>query len=66
MKSNQEPLKFLYKNWKGEESIRHVVPVEMFFGDTDFHKETQWFLKAYDISKLDMRDFAVKDIIKFL
>lgn len=64
-------LKFIYKNWKGETRERVVVPVEIWFGKTEFHRKEQWFLKAFDVEKNpesggDEHDFALKDIEKFL
>jgi len=59
-------LLFEYKNWRNETGIRTVIPKEIWFGSTEFHKKEQWFLKAIDIDKSEERDFAVKDIIKFL
>lgn len=59
-------LKFEYKNWQGKVAIREVQPISLWFGFTEFHKETQWFLKAYDVNKQAGRDFALKDIIKFM
>lgn len=59
-------LKFTYKNWEGETKDREVAPIKIWFGHTDYHKEDQWFLKAIDIEKNAERDFAVRDIIKFL
>lgn len=56
---------FEYKNWKGEISIRNVVPVEIRFGNTEWHPEEQWLMKAWDFDKGDYREFAMKDIIKF-
>lgn len=35
------------------------------YGQTEYHKENQWFIKAYDVDKDDVRDFAVVDIIEF-
>ena len=59
-------LNFEYKNWKNETKIRVVIPESIWYGSTEFHKEEQWFLKAFDIEKSADRDFAVKDIIKLL
>lgn len=60
------PIRFKYKNWKDEISIRTLIPIEVWYGESDFHKGTQWFLKAYDLDKLDKRDFAIKDIIEYI
>lgn len=60
-------LTFFYRNWRGEHSYRTVkgVPV-MWYGSTEYHKEPQWFMKAYDTEKDAIRDFAVSDILEFL
>ena len=59
-------LQFVYKNWKGETSTRKVIPYKNWFGSTEFHKDVQWFLHAFDVDKKEERNFAIKDIIKFL
>ena len=57
-----EMIKFEYTNYKGITSIRHVVPEGIRFGHTKWHKEDQWLLKAFDLDKNAIREFAVKDI----
>lgn len=59
-------MEFDYKNWKGETNKRTVVPYEIWFGSTEFHKEEQWFLRAFDVDKYAERNFALKDVIKIL
>ncbi len=59
------PLKFEYVNWKGEIGTRTIIPLEVWYGYTDYHTE-QWMLKAWDIDKDDERNFAINDIVKFL
>jgi len=61
-----QTLQFVYKNWKGETNNRIVIPYNIYFGNTEFHKEEQWFLHALDVDKKEERNFALKDIIKFL
>ena len=58
-------LQFEYKNYKDEISNRIVIPYKIWFGSTEFHKEEQWLLHAYDIEKCAERNFALRDIIKF-
>lgn len=58
---------FYYRNWKGEKSIRRVLaPVQTFRGTTQWHKEQQMFLNAFDIGKNAVRDFAMNDILAFV
>ena len=51
-----------YTNWRGETANRTIVPIEVWFGSTEWHTEEQWLLKALDIAKNTERDFALKDI----
>ena len=60
-------LTFYYRNWKGEEGYRTVKgSLEMWFGESQYHKGPQWFMKGYDVAKGDFRDFAVLDIIQYV
>jgi predicted DNA-binding transcriptional regulator YafY len=52
----------LYTNHRGERAVRHIQPLEVFFGVSEYHTERQWLLFAYDIDKKDMRNFAMRDI----
>ena len=65
---NQEnpPIVFEYTNWKNETTIRKVRPIRLWYGHTDWHKKDQWLLKAHDLDKDAERDFAVKDILRFI
>ncbi|MGR9169637.1 WYL domain-containing protein [Rhizobium sp. KDH_Rht_773_N] len=56
-------LSFRYTNWRGETAHRTVVPVEIWFGKTEWHPKEQWFLKARDVEKGEIRDFAFLDIV---
>lgn len=52
----------LYTNWKGETRLRKIIPINIEFKATEWHKEEQWILNALDVEKNDYRGFAVKDI----
>lgn len=60
-KENQK-IKVLYKNWKGVEKIRTIIPQKIYFGTTDFHKEEGWLLELFDVEKNDKRTYSLKDI----
>lgn len=53
---------FDYVNWKGEFGYREVKVDEILFGSTDYHKEEQWLMKAWDLNKQAERIFAMKDM----
>lgn len=65
MKSDPS-LVFEYVNWEKKRAERTVSPVKIWYGKTKWHPTKQWFLKAIDVEKGEERDFALKDIIKFV
>ncbi len=52
----------VYTNWKGVTSERNIIPKNIFWGSTEWHKEEQWLLNAFDVDKQEDRAFALKDI----
>ena len=58
----KQPVRITYKNWKGVTSVRNIWPDELIFGTSEYHKDEQWLLEAFDIDKHDYRLFAMKDI----
>lgn len=59
-------LKFEYVNWEGKKATREVEPIKIWYGKTKWHKKSGWLLKAIDVKKQAERDFAMKDIVRFL
>jgi predicted DNA-binding transcriptional regulator YafY len=51
-----------YTNWKGERSNRTILPINIYWGSNEWHKDMQWLLEAHDIEKGAPRNFALKDI----
>lgn len=58
----EKEVKILYTNYRGETAVRTIVPIKIWFGETDWHPEKQWLLDAYDNEKQAERSFALKDI----
>jgi predicted DNA-binding transcriptional regulator YafY len=54
-----------YTNWKGETAVRTIKPEKIWFGKTEWHKEEQWLLSAFDLEKQEHRNFAMKDILSW-
>lgn len=52
-----------YRNYKGEVQWRIILPIEIWYGSTEWHKGDQWFLKAFDPQKGEQRDFALTDFL---
>jgi len=57
----EKAIRFFYVNWRGERSIRVVVPRTLTWGSTEWHPEPQWIMTAYDLDKGDERYFALQD-----
>lgn len=55
-------LRFTYVNYRGETSRRRVKPTSIWFGSTQWHKEEQWLMRATDLEKDEVRDFAMRDM----
>lgn len=53
---------FSYRNWRGETGTRTAVPVNLWFGNSEWHPEDQWFIRAIDVEKGEERDFALLDM----
>lgn len=58
----EQTVQIIYTNWKGETAKRTIKPIELWYGATEYHREAQWLLRALDIEKDDVRNFAMKDI----
>ena len=58
-------LRFRYRNHRGEESDRSVMPRRLWHGSTEWHREPQWLLDAYCLTKNAQRTFAVKDVLEW-
>ena len=59
---NTKIVQILYTNWKGETRLREIIPINIEFKSTNWHKEEQWILTAIDVEKNEERGFALKDI----
>lgn len=55
-------VRFDYLNYRGELAERCVIPLSVWFGSTEWHKTAQWLLRAHDLDKGTIRDFAIVDI----
>ena len=62
MDFEKKHVKILYTNWKGKTSYRNIIPKSIEFKSTEWHKEEQWILNAFDIDKKADRGFALKYI----
>lgn len=50
-----------YKNWKGEERTREIIPQSIRFGATQWHPKDGWLLVAADTEDGLTKEFALGD-----
>lgn len=55
------PIDVVYKNHRGETAVRSIIPLRVFYGQTDFHREPQWLLHCYDVDREAERTYALQD-----
>lgn len=60
-----EPLRFRYRNWRGEERERVARPVFLWWDSTEHHPVGGWLLRAVDLEYGGERDFALSGILAF-
>ena len=60
-RANRE-MTVVYKNYRGETSVRRIRPLSQRFGSNEWHKEPQWLLLAFDVEKNANREFALSDM----
>jgi predicted DNA-binding transcriptional regulator YafY len=54
-----------YTNWRGETAQRTIIPMEVYWGKTDWHPKEQWLLKVWDVDRGAYREYALQDIKKW-
>lgn len=60
--NNEKKIRIIYTNYRNETNIREIIPLKIWFGHNEWHKDDQWILDAFDIDKNADRSFAMKDI----
>lgn len=59
-------IKVCYTNYRGETAIRSIIPIQIYWGKTDYHPHEQWLLEVFDVERNDKRIYAFKDIKEIL
>lgn len=57
-----QTIRFDYTNWRGETSVRSARVVSLEYGSTEWHKDKQWLLRAFDVDRKEERLFALRDM----
>jgi predicted DNA-binding transcriptional regulator YafY len=65
--SKEQVVRITYTNHRRETSTREVLPIRIWFGETEWHPNVkQHFLKAWYVEKKAERDFAMCEITAWL
>lgn len=51
-------------NYRGEKSLREVIPSGIHYGDTPWHPEMHWYMNAWDVAKGAVRSFPLASIYR--
>ena len=52
-------LTFSYTNWRGQFETRHVRPLTIRWGTSDWYTEPGWLLSCWDLDRNDIREFSL-------
>lgn len=55
-----------YTNWRGERRMRKIRPLNIVFRASSWHPQNQWLLSAIDLEDGEVKEFALKDIAKWI
>ena len=56
------PVTIRYTNYRGETSTRSVMPLRIWFGTNEWHREPQWLMDGIDLRRSVERSFALAAI----
>lgn len=58
---NGKEMNVIYTNYRGETAERTIIPVQVYWGQTEYHPGDQWLLKVWDVEKNAERIYALRD-----
>jgi len=62
MSEKHKTIVISYTNHRDSTRDRSIIPIQVWYGLSDWHEGEQWFLKALDTDKQEERDFAMLSI----
>lgn len=63
MKADMNLVTFKYRNHRGEEEVRRVLPIRIWHGSTAWHPHPQLLMEAFCLDKQATRDFAMSGLL---
>lgn len=61
----EPPIKYIYKNWKGEVGVRTIYPLDISYGSNEYHTTPTYLLRAWDLDKKAIRTFDMSELIPY-
>ena len=63
--SDHQAVTFVYRNHRGEEAVRRVIPTGLIYSESVFHKDKErtWFLHGFDLDRQEERTYALDDVL---
>jgi hypothetical protein len=55
-----------YTNWRGERRVRDILPLRIFFGSNQWHKEPQWLMEVVEPDDSETKTLAFAGIHGFV
>lgn len=61
----EPPIKYIYKNWKGEIGVRTIYPLDISYGSNEYHHTPTYLLRAWDLDKKAIRTFDMTELVPY-
>lgn len=58
----EKSVEILYTNWQNETRIRKIMPINIEYKKSEWHKKEQWILNAIDLEINEKREFSIETI----
>jgi predicted DNA-binding transcriptional regulator YafY len=63
--AKDQVVQIVFTDSRGQRSARRIMPDRIWFGCTDWIREPQWLLDAYDLDRGTLRSYAMRSIENF-
>lgn len=60
---SDQVIRFRYENWKGVVSDRIARVEALVYASTEWHRELQWLVRAFDVEKHETSLFSLRDMV---
>ena len=61
----EPPMKYIYKNWKGEIEVRTIYPLNVSYGSSEHHPTPTYLMRAWDLDKKAISYFDMSQLFPY-